>query len=427
MRDKMGWLKNQDLGLPPIFYSGDQLFDSLHRPDLLQRSLETGKTTTELAQELNLHFDLQDALRGTPVVRIAEFKDGSSVETPEISVHVIATDLGHGVHNLALYHNGKRVPEAGPMVKVRNGEQAYEKVFVISMIPGVNSLMAQAANEKKTLSSPAEIKLNYQGVQVSSTLHILAIGLNHYANPKYNLTYCVPDIEATAKAFQQRAGGLFAEVKLHTLTDDQATKVNLQAKFAELAKTVKPSDLFILCYAGHGVMGEPLKKGDDAMFYLVPHDVTRLYGDPELLAEKAVSRTDLQDWCAAVPARKQLMLLDTCQSGGLVDSYAMRGAAEEKALAQLARATGTVVIASTGAEAFARESKTIGHGIFTQVVLDGLNDAKADGNKDGKITVKELETYISEAVPELSKKLTNTPQFPTSYARGQDFPIGIVK
>ena len=152
-----------------------------------------------------------------------------------------------------------------------------------------------------------------------------------------------------------------------------------------------------------------------------------MYGDPGLLAEKGVSRKDLEDWCAKVPARKQLMLLDTCQSGGLVDAFAMRGVAEEKAIVQLARATGTVVIASTGAEAYARESKDIGHGIFTKVVLDGLGDGKADADKDGKITVKEIDTYINEAVPELSKKLTNTPQYPTSYSRGQDFPIGIVK
>jgi len=38
-----------------------------------------------------------------------------------------------------------------------------------------------------------------------------------------------------------------------------------------------------------------------------------------------------------------------------------------------------------------------------------------------------MEAYITEAVPELSKKLTSAPQFPTSYARGQDFPVGLIK
>ena len=60
-------------------------------------------------------------------------------------------------------------------------------------------------------------------------------------------------------------------------------------------------------------------------------------------------------------------------------------------------------------------------------MLEGLAEGKADGNKDGKVTVKEVEAYINDVVPELSRKLTDTPQFPSSYARGQDFPIGIVK
>lgn len=351
-------------------------------------------------------------------------KDGEVVGTDSIIVSVQAQDTGGGLRDVQLFHNGKRVPPHGP--GNRRGETRSQG-FTITLAPGDNELKAQAANDAQTMSHPAVARVKFSGVQPTSALHLLAVGLNRYVNPKYNLTYCVPDVEATVKAFQQRAGGLFSEVKVYTLTDDQATKTNLAAKFAELAKNVQPQDVFVFTYAGHGVMGEALKEGGESMFYLVPHDVTRLYGDPEMLAEKAVSRADLETWCAKVPARKQLMLLDTCQSGGLVNTFAMRGAAEEKAIAQLARATGTLIIASTGAEAYARESKEIGHGIFTQALLDGLSTAKADVNKDGKITVKEIEAYITEAVPELSKKLTNAPQYPNSYARGQDFPVGMIK
>ena len=317
---------------------------------------------------------------------------------------------------------------AGPSTHGARGALPLQTLrFTVTLANGENTLRAQAANDKQTIGTPAELKVKFNGVQATSTLHLLTVGLNRYQNPRYNLTYCAADAEATAAAFAKRAGGLFADVKTHTLRDEEATKRAMAEKFAEVAKTAKAQDVFIFVYAGHGVMGEkPGGKPGDNEFFLIPHDVTRMYGDPELLAAKGVSRKDLEEWCAKVPARKQLMLLDTCQSGGLVDAFAMRGVAEEKAIAQLARATGTVVIASTGAEAYARESKEISHGIFTQALLDGLA-GKADGNKDGKITVKEIEAYINEAVPELSKKLGQTPQFPTSYARGQDFPIGLVK
>lgn len=127
----------------------------------------------------------------------------------------------------------------------------------------------------------------------------------------------------------------------------------------------------------------------------------------------------------SIKAQKQLMLLDTCQSGGLVDSYAMRGAAEEKAIAQLSSTTGTTVIASTGTKQYASELTELGHGIFTYALLQALDKGAGDGNKDGRITVKELEAYVNDAVPELTLKHKGTAQYPNSYSRGQDFPIGV--
>ncbi|MBL8012393.1 MAG: hypothetical protein JNN05_00960, partial [Candidatus Omnitrophica bacterium] len=75
---------------------------------------------------------------------------------------------------------------------------------------------------------------------------------------------------------------------------------------------------------------------------------------------------------------------------------------------------------------FAAEFKQLGHGVFTYALLKGLS-GEGDGNKDGRITVKELEAYLNDRVPELTKKYRGTAQYPNSYARGQDFPIGVVK
>lgn len=103
----------------------------------------------------------------------------------------------------------------------------------------------------------------------------------------------------------------------------------------------------------------------------------------------------------------------------------MRGASEEKAILQLARSAGVVVMASTGTEQFATEFAQLGHGAFTYTLLKGL-DGEADGSpKDGKITVKELEAYLGDKLPEITKQYRGAAQYPNSYARGQDFPIGV--
>lgn len=46
---------------------------------------------------------------------------------------------------------------------------------------------------------------------------------------------------------------------------------------------------------------------------------------------------------------------------------------------------------------------------------------------DKKVTVKELDAYLQEQVPEITAKYKGTPQFPASYGFGNDFPIGVVK
>ncbi len=427
-QDLIGWHVNRGKAEEATFFSVDQLWDAFRRPDIVQRVFAEAKTSEEVAKELGIVFDLESALRQTPQLSIVGVDDGATVPTGTLRVTVEALNVGGGLNELAFYHNGKRLPPEGEARGGRrDGRLLVAESYVVTLEPGENLLKAQAANDAKTLGHPAQTLVHFHGEEAHANLHVFAIGLNQYLNPALNLSYCVPDAEATSTAFRQRSEGLFAEVHVHQLLDAEATRPRIEAKFAELASSAKPQDVFVFIYAGHGAMGEAVEDGGDPTFYLVPHDVTQIYGNPERLAEKAVSRGDLEDWCAKVPARKQLMLLDTCQSGGLVDSFAMRGAAEQKAIAQLARATGTVVIASTGAEAFARESAEIGHGIFTKALLDGLTGAKADANKDGRITVKELELHINEAVPELSRELTGAPQFPTSYSRGQDFPVGVVR
>jgi uncharacterized caspase-like protein len=128
-----------------------------------------------------------------------------------------------------------------------------------------------------------------------------------------------------------------------------------------------------------------------------------------------------------IKAQKQLFVFDACQSGGAMQAFAMRGAAEEKAMAQLARSAGIVVLSASGTEQFATEFNDLGHGTFTYALIEGLQCQADGGTKDRKITVNELKAWIEDRVPELTEKYKGTAQYPTGYSRGQDFPIVICK
>ncbi len=189
----------------------------------------------------------------------------------------------------------------------------------------------------------------------------------------------------------------------------------------KVQKEAHEQDMLIFYYAGHGMMSEGTTR--EIEFFIVPHDVTQLYGKDEMLFDKAISASEIKEISRKINAQKQVFILDACQSAGALDAMARRGVAEERAIAQLARSTGTFWITATGSEQFATEFEALGHGIFTYAVIEGLQ-GKADGlNPDKSITVRELTAYIESRVPELSEKYKGKLQFPSSYSFGNDFPL----
>ena len=51
----------------------------------------------------------------------------------------------------------------------------------------------------------------------------------------------------------------------------------------------------------------------------------------------------------------------------------------------------------------ATEFGKLGHGVFTYALLKGLSGEADGAPNDGKVTIKELEAYINDQVPELTK------------------------
>jgi len=331
-----------------------------------------------------------------------------------------------------LFHNGKALPMATRGLVVENDVPDPEAVGAsrrlereVLLLPGENRFRAVAVNREGVESSPAELRLDYRAVDPEAgrgvRLFLVVVGVNRYENPKYDLNYAVPDARAFREAVLERAAGLYAEVEDVLLTDDGVSRERILAALDRAAEGAGARDTFIFYFAGHGVMSG----GADPRFYLVPPSVTQLYGDDAGLRERAVSAADLQRAAREIAARRQLFVLDACQSAGAIqDLVALRGGAEEKAIATLARSTGTHWLAATGSEQFAGEFDTLGHGAFTYALLQGL-DGKADTG-DGQVTVGELDAFLQRRVPELTREHRGSTQFPASYGRGQDFPVGLV-
>ena len=234
-----------------------------------------------------------------------------------------------------------------------------------------------------------------------------------------SLNYAFADAKDFAETIASKSGALFTDVKLYQLFDQEATRKNIIDKLVELANIVKPEDVFIFYYAGHGSMM-------NEKFYFIPTDITRLY-EEESLQRDAIYAGDMQEILQNIKALKQVMVIDACHSGASAEMLATRGGGEEKAIAQLSRSAGIHILASAGSEQTAGEFKTLGHGIFTFALLNALN-GEADGSpKDGKITVYELKSYLDDKVPELTSLYKNSTQYPHTFSKGNDFPIVLEK
>jgi uncharacterized caspase-like protein len=142
---------------------------------------------------------------------------------------------------------------------------------------------------------------------------------------------------------------------------------------------------------------------------------------------QAITQDHLQRWLAAVPARKSVILIDTCESGSFSQSLAvLRGMVEKTAIDRLARATGRATIVAATETQPAMEGYE-GHGVFTYAVMQALQHADSvSGNRDGITGLFELAAYVNVRVPEITMRMFAYEQIPQVHMQGTDFPIGVV-
>jgi hypothetical protein len=343
-------------------------------------------------------------------------------------INIKATAPNDKVEEIRLYHNGKLINNKSRNLTVEDDvkDSGSEKMYEVTLVAGNNTFKAIALNSQRTESAPALLNIILESdktaVIPSSSgmqLHLMVVGINEYKNPKYNLNYAVADATSFKEAIQKGMASITSKVNVHYISNSEASRGKIFATMQAIADIANPQDIFVFYYAGHGMMSEEVKPD----FYLVPYDVTQIYGDDDGIKKKGISATELKKVASTIKAQKQLYVLDACQSAGALSSIASRGAGEEKAIAQLARSTGTHWLTASGSQQFATEFDQLGHGIFTYVFLDALK-GKADSG-DGRITVNEIKAYLESQVPELSQKYNGNPQYPASFGFGQDFPVGV--
>ena len=393
-------------------YNVNQFFEDFYRPGLLQNAYKTKGL-------INDNMNLEDYLKKSPPpsLRFNTFFNDTTYKQDIVELDFQVIDNGGGIDEIKVMQNGKRIISDFSKIRSINRGKKHKEKMQILLVPGENRIQISAFSKGRIESSIIEQSINFESKKDLPDCYILTVGINKYKNESLNLNYARADAKAFSDIIKKRSKPLFNNMLFYNLYDRNADKIKITNAISEIANKAKPQDVFIFYYAGHGSM-----LGSD--FYFIPTDCIRLY-DLDELNNKAILADKMQENFNKIKALKQLMILDACQSGGATKVLGQRGSGREKAIAQLSRSTGIHVLASAGSEQFAIEFKSLGHGLFTYILLDALNGS-ADGSPlDGKVTIYELKSFLDDQVPEYTKRFKGVRQYPQSYSGGNDFPLAI--
>jgi hypothetical protein len=284
---------------------------------------------------------------------------------------------GSGVRDVRLFRNGSLVKIWRGDVRLDASGSAELTAKQIAIEAGANELTAYAFSATDLKSTDAILSVTGAAELARPRhVHVLAIGIDKYADSGVDLRYAGADATSFAAQIAEEQRRIDANAVVHTaiLRDGRATRANLTAALTRLAgsgtadvaeiaelQPARPEDSVFVYFAGHGVAAS-------GRFYLIPHEAVAA-GQPKL--EAAISDEDLTRLFEPITARHFLLVLDACQSGQALESAEDRfGPLNSRGLAQLAHEKGMHVIAAAQAYQAAVEARELGHGFLTHALIE---------------------------------------------------------
>jgi uncharacterized caspase-like protein len=246
------------------------------------------------------------------------------------------------------------------------------------------------------------------------TLHVLAIGVAAYKNPKFSLNFADSDARLVASTLGMSDAALRqigervmewsarraidtlqaarkqevpARTQVKVLTNAQATRAEVLGALRDLAKTAQPKDAAVIFYAGHGL-------SDQHHYYMLPWDMA-LAGGPGDVSKKAlekargslISDDDIAEALADLNVGHGALILDSCFSGQALEGSELVGPINAKGLIGWAYDKGISLLAASEAPDPSFELKKLGTSVLTHALIhDGWQQMLADERPlDGRI------------------------------------------
>ena len=410
----------------------EQLDVKYNRPDKVLKAI--GNTDKDLIKAY--HKAYEKRIRKLGIDTLA-FREGYSVPESEfvnrdviayeqknekLVLHIKGSDDTYKLDRYNVWVN--EVPVfgmRGKSIREKN-TNSIDTTLTITLSDGENRIETSITNVNATESYRMPLTVNYvPAVKQKETTHFIGIGIDKFADNRYNLNYSAKDIRDLVVKLKEKYR---EEIVIDTLFNENVTIANIKALKQKLLQT-KENDKVIVAYSGHGLLSK------DYDYYLSTYAIN--FERPE---DKGLAYDELENLLDDIPARKKLLLLDACHSGEVdkeeldkIKNLASEGSITagakgsvpiatadsgkigmknsfelmQELFVNVGRSTGTTVISAAGGTQFALEKGDLKNGVFTYSILDFME-------KKPEATISELKGYVNKRVPELTKGL----QVPTT-------------
>ncbi|MCX5819760.1 MAG: caspase family protein [Deltaproteobacteria bacterium] len=418
-------------------YGVDKFYDVFYRPDIVAVKLQ-GEDISGLAT-----VSMTDAIKSPPPLVDLTYQGDAGRSKARICYQVKST--GGGIGEVRLFHNGKLIQSDGyyreaakssleqTQLASLNSKAIYDDMRSVTIkdkaqsvpatikpkgetfadcgeidpVAGENEVSVAAFNAGNTIQSSLKTVHFNSGVKFDDPhLYILSIGIDRYRDENINLKYAAKDAQDLEEKIKTQSATLYKPQNIHysRLTDGEATKASIIGKIDDLARVIKPGDSFILFVAGHGVLLQN-------QYYVLTHDFNGQVSDMNV-----ISSNEIVEMSKKIKSLSQLLIFDTCHAGGV--DYIISGLYDAR-MSVLAKKMGLHIYASANDKQAAMDGYQ-GNGLFTHVLLDGLNNNReADRNKDGEVTVVGLGEYSKKMTASISREIGHS-QTPLIINFGKD-------
>ena len=439
--DSINWLVTHPSGLFDASPGAmDKLYfvqglDVIEMGQLKDRYFEPGLWKKVMAGEELRNVVGMKSIELPPDIQVGQVDDQGYLQINLIN-------RGGGIGEVNLFVNGKEVIKDARDANVKpEAPTASLKVFVgthKSIIKGQENLIAvKAWNKDHWVVSRGQV-VSYQSKEIEHykpAIHILSCGVSDYTGNEIDLKYAAKDAHDISVAIQLGAKKLFGAERsyVYNLTTSQSkefypTKTNILKAFEKISSAAHPLDIFVMYVSGHGIN----YGGQDGDWHYLTQEAftgsASAYNDPAIRLQTTISSNELVELFKKVPALKQVLMLDACASGKVVDNLMAQKDIESSTLRALDRMrdrTGMHIITGCTADAVSYEASKYGQGVLTYSLLEGIRGAAL--REDQYVDVNKLFQYAQDRVPQLAEGIggIQSPQV-FSPQGSQSFDIGLL-